>query len=368
MKSHSSFCSKFIGLFFVYLPTILIFSLMISVYVLYFFAYIYLLIYPDNNNFQLYLFFYTTDVESGIKRGYIQIAVVSFFFLLCLLSLFRVICMDPGFIPDPLHFEYELLLSYSNIVKNKGLAKFFSNFDEIVSENPLTETDSLQLNEAVYTLFSQSYSQIDLNENNINNNDIFKKQTDNLNSIKKYNGMDLTKIPLCSSCFRMKCERSHHCRQCGKCVKKMDHHCPWLATCIGFRNYKYFLLTHFHGIIATSIVFLTLFEALINYSLNKDTSLLLLISIFFCWICNSGLMAFLIWLCTANWGLMFKGETVIESLDKERFPGAHITNIYDLGVYRNFTTVFGNNPLVWFLPFFANYEGDGIRFKTNADI
>ena len=43
-----------------------------------------------------------------------------------------------------------------------------------------------------------------------------------------------------------------------------------------------------------------------------------------------------------------------------------MNNIYDLGTYKNFTTVFGNNPLVWFIPAFPNYDGDGISYETNV--
>lgn len=46
----------------------------------------------------------------------------------------------------------------------------------------------------------------------------------------------------CKKCRTTKPDRSHHCSSCGHCVLKMDHHCPWLATCVGLRNYKPFLL------------------------------------------------------------------------------------------------------------------------------
>ncbi|CAK7205940.1 palmitoyltransferase for Vac8p [Sporothrix eucalyptigena] len=46
----------------------------------------------------------------------------------------------------------------------------------------------------------------------------------------------------CKKCQARKPDRAHHCSTCRRCVLKMDHHCPWLATCIGLRNGKMFLL------------------------------------------------------------------------------------------------------------------------------
>ena len=46
----------------------------------------------------------------------------------------------------------------------------------------------------------------------------------------------------CKKCKAKKPDRAHHCSTCRRCVLKMDHHCPWLATCVGLRNYKAFIL------------------------------------------------------------------------------------------------------------------------------
>ena len=59
--------------------------------------------------------------------------------------------------------------------------------------------------------------------------------------------------------------------------------------------------------------------------------------------------------------------TVIENSERKRFPSTKSVNIYDMGAYRNFTNVFGKNPLVWWLPFFNNTDGNGYVFETNTN-
>ncbi|KAI9834285.1 MAG: palmitoyltransferase for Vac8p [Phylliscum demangeonii] len=49
-------------------------------------------------------------------------------------------------------------------------------------------------------------------------------------------------VRFCQKCQARKPDRAHHCSTCKRCVLKMDHHCPWLATCVGLRNYKAFVL------------------------------------------------------------------------------------------------------------------------------
>ena len=46
----------------------------------------------------------------------------------------------------------------------------------------------------------------------------------------------------CKYCKCIKPPRSHHCSISGKCILNMDHFCPWMNNCVGYYNYRYFIL------------------------------------------------------------------------------------------------------------------------------
>jgi hypothetical protein len=58
--------------------------------------------------------------------------------------------------------------------------------------------------------------------------------------------------------------RTIHCDDCGVCIEKLDHHCPWVGTCVGKRNYRYFL--SFVNALAVLITFMMVCSI---WNLNK---------------------------------------------------------------------------------------------------
>ncbi|KAJ4376195.1 palmitoyltransferase for Vac8p [Neocucurbitaria cava] len=128
-------------------------------------------------------------------------------------------------------------------------------------------------------------------------------------------------LRFCNKCQSKKPDRAHHCSTCKRCVLKMDHHCPWLATCVGLRNYKAFLLfliylTFFcwtcFAASATWVWSEILSDGQYTESFMPVNYVLLAVLSGIIGIVITGFTAWHLW-------LTLRGQTTIESLEKTRY-------------------------------------------------
>lgn len=205
-------------------------------------------------------------------------------------------------------------------------------------------------------------------------------------------------VRYCEKCVSIKPDRSHHCSVCEVCTLKMDHHCPWVNNCVGFHNYKFFLL--FLGYALTYCIFIATSTArhflqiwllqmketsednskggeedeevvvesgespedgdhLINYGAAKYHILFVfVVSILFTMsICS--LFGYHIWLVLHN-------RTTLEQFRAPVFEN-NLTDPrgWSMGKLNNVKEVFGNNYLLWLIPV-STCLGDGLSFPSSV--
>lgn len=201
------------------------------------------------------------------------------------------------------------------------------------------------------------------------------------------------KFRFCDKCKVWKPDRTHHCSSCNRCCLKMDHHCPWFATCVGFKNQKFFVQflvnTVIFGEYALLISGIELYQFFNNEDYNDEFLSL-----------NLVLLAVLGLTVTVAVGLftgitlyfLSSNLTTIEYYDYMRYrnnleiandsyyryskqPSAKdLGNAYNLGsIKANLNAVLGTTWLEWILPienkgFSDPYENRGLYFPSNPKI
>lgn len=175
-------------------------------------------------------------------------------------------------------------------------------------------------------------------------------------------------VRICSKCNLYKPDRSHHCKHCGHCVLRMDHHCPWIANCVGFYNYKYFLLLVFYASFSSGIVtiysmprFMACFQPILDVGYFFAFDIWVILT----WLAATVLFIMLGGFFCFHLYIVANAMTTIEYQEKKgsksklmmhRFAVANIK--YDLGLWRNLCHVLGPCHL-WLLPIHPNPLDDG---------
>lgn len=168
-------------------------------------------------------------------------------------------------------------------------------------------------------------------------------------------------VRFCEKCRIVKPDRAHHCSVCGVCVLKMDHHCPWINNCVSFTNYKFFVL--FLGYALTYCIYVSLtslpyFIAFWRGDLQGIGRFHILFLFFVAVMFGVSLLSLFGYHCY----LVVENRTTLESFRPPSFRGIGADKYgFDVGRYRNFQEVFGDEPKLWFLPVSSSL-GDGLTY------
>ncbi|XP_056313624.1 palmitoyltransferase ZDHHC15A [Danio aesculapii] len=174
-------------------------------------------------------------------------------------------------------------------------------------------------------------------------------------------------IRFCHRCQLIKPDRCHHCSVCQTCVLKMDHHCLWLNNCMGFSNYKFFMLFLLYSLLYCLLIVSTvtptviqlwrgrLFDSCVKLHVLFLTLVSAIFAITLCF-----LLIFHVWLLTSN-------KTTLEWLSVPFFVSGPGSEAFDVGVQANFLQVFGKKKRLWLFPIFSS-EGDGHSFPLSCQM
>lgn len=169
---------------------------------------------------------------------------------------------------------------------------------------------------------------------------------------------------ICSACDNVKPPRTHHCSICQRCILKFDHHCPWINNCVGYHNYKFYVLFLFYTLV--TIVFaqyLIVMRWLMGPSLKDferiSMAVIGILLLLFTFMVGS--------LLGYHGYLITKNMTTIEyhQMTFRRHRNADIPHTWDIGCWRNFLDVLGPTALLWLLP--VGVPGSGLAFPTKGD-
>ncbi|KAH9489645.1 Palmitoyltransferase zdhhc2 [Bulinus truncatus] len=258
--------------------------------------------------------------------------------------------------------EKILLLAFFHPLLAMSVWCFFRS----VFTNPMKPSAKFAMEEAEWSKVSYDYN--------------WKKEREVMKVLREKTGIQTTAsdsgqgiLQYCFHCRNLKPDRCHHCSRCGVCVLKMDHHCPWVNNCVGFHNYKYFLLFLFYSSVSIIYVIVTssrfvidFFYSLHHYGLQtavNGNQVLILVMVFVHILIGLALIP----LVYLHRDLIAHNVTTLEN---SRPVGVYGTRpnfkTFDMGFQENFTQVFGENKLYWFFPIFTSL-GDGMSFPIPKD-
>ncbi|NP_001017129.1 palmitoyltransferase ZDHHC20 [Xenopus tropicalis] len=170
-------------------------------------------------------------------------------------------------------------------------------------------------------------------------------------------------IRYCDRCQLIKPDRCHHCSTCDVCVLKMDHHCPWVNNCVGFSNYKFFLLFLMYSLLYCLFIAATVLQYFIKFWTNELPDTRAKFHVLFLFFVAAMFFISILSLFSYHCWLVGKNRSTIEAFRAPLFRNGPEKDGFSLGFSKNLREVFGDEKKYWLLPMFTSL-GDGCSFPT----
>lgn len=168
---------------------------------------------------------------------------------------------------------------------------------------------------------------------------------------------------ICIRCEMKKPDRTHHCRQCEKCTLRMDHHCNWIANCVGYWNYKYFMGMLVNSTLALGIFSGSFWETVVVVLNDSTSDMWKSFFIVLCYSISCMLFIVMALFTSFHFWMITKNYTTIEYCEKrKKHSETFKKSPYSQGAFNNFKQALGPNPLTWFIPTTFEGIGDGSNF------
>ncbi|CAM9451865.1 unnamed protein product [Ascophyllum nodosum] len=287
-----------------------------------------------------------------------------------------------GSIPYMLHASWAIFLAF-NVFFNYFHCAFThpgkpSSFlpQSVVQDSDEEETEDDEATEALSRPLvgeGSSISRVNVNngnngsggnKNNGNNSDPAREVDRSIAAIAAGSrGTGLLRCGYCKKCQQLKPARAHHCHVCDRCIVNMDHHCPWMNNCVGYLNYRYFvlfLLYMFVGCFYAVLITMPQFLAFAKSSgirrrrrssypaVEAQTQSAVMMTFILALSVGIAISILLFWhlylICTAQTTIEFYQNQTHRSRAKQW--GELWTNPFNVGIRGNWQQVFGPGPFL----------------------
>uniref|UniRef100_A0A8D0NK05 Palmitoyltransferase n=1 Tax=Sus scrofa TaxID=9823 RepID=A0A8D0NK05_PIG len=134
-------------------------------------------------------------------------------------------------------------------------------------------------------------------------------------------------------------------------------------NCVGFSNYKFFLLFLLYSLLYCLFVATTVLQYFIKFWTNELSDTRAKFHVLFLFFVSTMFFISVLSLLSYHCWLVGKNRTTIESFRAPTFSYGPDGNGFSLGCSKNWRQVFGDEKKYWLLPVFSS-QGDGCSFPT----